>query len=280
MSVAGWQAALRASLLTPNGPWQQVDALATVDSTNAESLRDPRPWRLVAAGEQTAGRGRRSRSWQSPAGTSVALSATVPLAAVPDVLGWFPLLTGLAVRDALAALTGSPDGFVLKWPNDVLARTDSAGLPWGKVCGVLCDVVGSLVVAGVGVNVTVPRSHLPVPTATSLQLCGHSVSRRAIAIGVARALADVHAGWVAGSTDLDRLTGSYRRWCQTIGTDVTVSTPDGRVRRGVARNLDSQGRLVFESPGGISLVAAADVVHLRPRVTQVDDARGTPPTGA
>ncbi len=261
-------ARLREDLLTPAGPWQRVDVPATVDSTNAWSVRVPRPWRVVAAGEQSAGRGRRGRSWETPPGTSVAVSFTVPMPADPARWGWLPLLTGLATRDALAAVTGSAE-FALKWPNDVLARDSDQ---WRKLCGILCETTGSgLVVAGVGVNVSVPRDALPVPTATSLALLGHQVAREDVVVALARAFAAWHERWYAGGAGLDDVRRAYRAHCATLRTMVRIHLGVGgdagaeeEVVTGEAVDVDDSGEIVIQTTAGVRRYAAGDVVHLRP----------------
>lgn len=269
------QARLRECLLTPAGPWRQVEALATVDSTNAWSMRDPRPWRVVAAAEQSAGRGRRGRDWMTPAGSSVAVSLTVPMPADPAGWGWLPLLTGLAARDALAEVSGTPH-FALKWPNDVLARDRAPSPPegpgWGKLCGILCETTGSgLVVAGIGVNVSVPRSALPVASATSLRLLGHDVEREDVVVALARAFATWHSQWYAGGAGLDAVRRAYRRHCATLGTRVRIhlgvagsAGGDEEVVTGRAVDVDDSGEIVIQTTAGVRRFAAGDVVHLRP----------------
>ena len=272
-------ARLREDLLTPAGPWRHVDVPAVVDSTNAWSVRDPQPWRVVAAGEQSAGRGRRGRNWETPPGTSVAVSLTVPMPADPARWGWLPLLTGLATRDALAEVTGSPE-FALKWPNDVLALDHDASRPggpgWAKLCGILCETTGSsLVVAGVGVNVSVPRDALPVPTATSLALLGHQVAREDVVVALARAFAGWHERWYAGGAGLDDVRRAYRAHCATLHTMVRIhlgvsadagpgDVSDEEVVTGEALDVDDSGEIVIQTTAGVRRFAAGDVVHLRP----------------
>ncbi|HXR67227.1 MAG TPA: biotin--[acetyl-CoA-carboxylase] ligase, partial [Dermatophilaceae bacterium] len=93
---------VEAALITPHSPWQVVDVHASLDSTNLEALRAPHPWRVVVADHQSAGRGRMSRQWQAPAGASIAVSCVVPMpAGRGDHWGWLPLLSGMAMRQAL-----------------------------------------------------------------------------------------------------------------------------------------------------------------------------------
>lgn len=244
-----------------------------IDSTNAESLRRPTPWRVVAAAHQSAGRGRLSRGWESPPGTSVAMSLTVPVPGERSDAGWLPLLAGVAMLDTLAALTGRPEGFGLKWPNDVLANPVGAariGGPedgWGKVCGILCEMAGGLVVIGVGVNITVPREGLPVATATSLDLCGHhGIEPTDVVAAFAGQVARRHQQWSAEG--LDGLRSAYRSRCRTLGALVDIHIPDGAVVRGVASGIDDWGRVVLDTADGTSRAfAAGDVVHLRQAVS-------------
>src|SRR5690606_15146102 len=86
--------------------------------------------------------------------------------------GWIPLLAGLAMTRAVRALLAggsraTADSVVLKWPNDVL-------IDGAKVSGILAELLpdGAGVVVGAGLNLSIPREELPVPTATSLTLAG------------------------------------------------------------------------------------------------------------
>jgi BirA family biotin operon repressor/biotin-[acetyl-CoA-carboxylase] ligase len=216
------------------------------------------PWRVVVADHQSEGRGRLARSWEAPPGTSVAVSATVPLP--PGGAGWLPLLAGLSAAQAITAVTGL--AAELKWPNDVLLPDDADR----KVCGVLCEVVTGLgaafVVVGAGVNVDQTREQLPVDTATSLALAGaEEVDRNRLVAAYLSGL----AGWYAALTgpDPDAPRAAYRRQCATVGRQVTVSRPDRADARGTAVAVDDDGRLVVDGADGRHAWAAGDVTHVR-----------------
>jgi BirA family biotin operon repressor/biotin-[acetyl-CoA-carboxylase] ligase len=261
---------VKAALITAPNPWQMIDVRASIDSTNLEALRDPRAWRVVMADFQSAGRGRLARQWRAPAGTSIAVSAVVP---VPDGrtadLGWLPLLSGMAMRSALADVAQVAGR--LKWPNDVMVQENVAGpaekaAPWLKISGVLCEMVpsGDLVVIGAGANVAQARSELPVETATSLALCGaRDVRREDLILRYLGELADLHRAWSAGGAALQALRTAYRASCLTIGLEVDVHQPDGQVARGTATGVDDMGRLVVARAGSSRAHAAGDVVHVR-----------------
>ena len=258
---------VKAALITAPNPWQMVDVYASIDSTNLEALRGPRPWRVVVADYQSAGRGRLARQWRAPAGTSIAVSAVVPVPVGRESdLGWLPLLSGMAMRSALADVSHVASR--LKWPNDVMVqeRTATPGAPWLKISGVLCEMApsGDLAVIGAGANIVQERSELPVESATSLAMCGAAdIRREDLIVRYLQELADLHRAWWTGGAGLEVLRTSYRASCLTIGLEVDVHQPDGRVARGTATAVDDVGRLVVAGGGASRAHAAGDVVHVR-----------------
>ena len=272
--VAHNSQSVKAALITLPTPWQMVDVHASIDSTNLEALRDPRSWRVVVADFQSAGRGRLTRQWQAPAGTSIAVSAVVPVPAGRAAdLGWLPLLSGMAMRSALADLAHVAGR--LKWPNDVMVQEPAGDAahdraeddaPWLKISGVLCEMVpgGDLVVIGAGANLSQERSQLPVETATSLALCAAGdVRREDLIVRYLTELAELHRTWSLGGDGLEDLRMAYRSCCLTIGLDVDVHQPYGRVVTGTATGVDESGRLVVAAGGSSRAHAAGDVVHVR-----------------
>lgn len=242
---------LRESLLVADSPWRSVDVHDDIDSTNAECLRLGEPWRVVLAEHQQAGRGRLSRAWEAPAHTSVLVSVLLP--GKDCAWGWLPLLAGLAMTRAVWRVAALE--LRLKWPNDVLAPADRDR----KVCGILCEVGGGGVVVGVGLNVGQTRDELPVPTASSLALCGAGeATREDLVVAFLGELAAVHTRWgtLKGRPDQE----AYRRGCLTLGRAITVHTPAGAVA-GRATGIDEDGRLLLDSGQGPAPFAAGDVEH-------------------
>src|SRR6202044_1415756 len=132
---------------------------------------------VLAAEEQTAGRGRGGRTWVSRPGASLTFSVLLrPVTVPPSSRGWLPLLTGVAVAAGVRSASGVAAG--LKWPNDVLVGDR-------KLAGILAEqsTDGDTVVVGVGLNVATEERELPVsPTglpATSLLVEGADVGRAA-----------------------------------------------------------------------------------------------------
>lgn len=253
--------------------WEEPERHATVGSTNTEALQDPRPGRVVVADHQSAGQGRRGRTWSSPPGTGMAISAVLP-ALSGRALGWVPLAAGLAVARALRE-SRWPVAAVLKWPNDVLVDGGaggagggaSGGARPGKVCGILAQVADDgAVVVGTGLNVTHDTDQLPVETATSWRLARGGAplpdeAAEAFLRDYLRHLAQLHDDLASG--DVAGVRTAYLAQCVTVGRAVVVHRPDGGRTRGTATGLSDDGALVVEGPDGRSVHHAGDVEHLR-----------------
>ena len=148
-----------------NTPAEHIDAhgilwLAECGSTNDEAwrrLEDPTrsPPRAVVAHRQTAGRGRRGRSWFAPEGCTLALSLGIRPAMPPDQGAALPLLAAVAVADVCQARGLTP---WLKWPNDVRVGAH-------KLAGILCEARSRgtdwWAVVGIGLNLRTPPAGWP-----------------------------------------------------------------------------------------------------------------------
>ena len=235
------------------GAGWEVTLLPTAGSTNEIAAAGPRPGRVVVADHQLAGRGRLDRSWTTPPGTALTFSAIVEPSL--ELRHWplLPLAAGLAVADAVRAAGGRP---LLKWPNDVLLES-------GKVAGILAERIGDpgRAIIGIGINVDLALSELPVPTATALSLEGISVTRTELFGTVLGALSDRLGALEA---DPESFVATYRDACDTVGREVEAHLPGGVRERGKAVGVDASGRLEIEVGDQVIAMAAGDVVHLRP----------------
>jgi BirA family transcriptional regulator, biotin operon repressor / biotin---[acetyl-CoA-carboxylase] ligase len=242
-----------------SGPWRRIDVVEETGSTNADLLAratagEDIDGTVLLAESQTAGRGRHGRRWSTPPGSQIALSAGVGVGTLPsDAWGWLPLLTGVAVVDAVAEVTGVTAG--LKWPNDVLVGA-------GKLAGILAEVAAPapVVVVGLGLNVT----EAPDPAATSLSMLGVTVDRTLLTDVVLGHLAARIGDWRAAAGADARLAADYRSRSVTIGNRVRASLPGDRTVEGVAADVDDMGRLRIDTSGEVVTVSAGDITHLRP----------------
>jgi BirA family biotin operon repressor/biotin-[acetyl-CoA-carboxylase] ligase len=248
---------------TGAGEWQrrwgvpELHLFRTIPSTNdfaARRAEDGAPaGTLVLAEYQSAGRGRRGRSWLAPPGTALLLSMVYRLTAARDnTPGAAPLRVGLAVAEALDAMGAHA---TIKWPNDVL-------LDGRKVAGVLCEAslgaAGGHVVAGVGVNVRQRPEDWPAelrPHATSLEeALGRPVEPAGVAGPVVArllALRDV----VSRSLDDDTLRRLLARDALR-GRAISVDGQD----LGRADGITAEGALrVVRADGSVGTVHAGTV---------------------
>ena len=260
-------AGLNGMLASRPGLWREVMVVGETGSTNADLLAQAQagaPQGAVLVAEaQTAGRGRMGRRWASPPRSALTFSVLLRPAGVPaGLLGWVPLMAGVAVAAALAE-TAALDAR-LKWPNDVLAGD-------AKLAGILAESRGEAIVVGTGINVFQRRDELPVPTATSLRLAAPAAAaagvRERLLAAVLGGLARWYGAWLdqarPGDADGCGLRAEYVRRCATVGREVTVMLPGRQTLSGTAAGVNPAGRLEVRTGSGLVRVSAGDVVHLR-----------------
>jgi BirA family biotin operon repressor/biotin-[acetyl-CoA-carboxylase] ligase len=172
-------------------PYEHV---GSTPSTQLLLAADAPEGALVAAEEQTAGRGRLGRRWLTPRGTSLLCSLQLR----PDVPGErLPELTGVAaqaVAETAAALAGvEPE---LKFPNDVLVGGR-------KLAGVLAEAREGRVVLGIGINVNVREADLPrdvdTPATSLLVETGRELDRAELLAELLERLERRYDAWVSAA---------------------------------------------------------------------------------
>jgi BirA family biotin operon repressor/biotin-[acetyl-CoA-carboxylase] ligase len=252
---------LAAAVTRDTALWRSLEVVGEIGSTNAALVaaagEDAPEGTVLVAEHQVAGRGRLDRVWTSPPRAGL----TVSFLLRPDVpaarRGWLPLLTGVALAEAVGEVTGVRAS--LKWPNDLLAGDGR------KLAGILAETSGPAVVVGVGLNVSTTADELP-DTGTSLsRITGATVDRGPVLLGFLRAVERRYLRWTAALGDplSSGLAEDYLRWSSTVGTEVSVALPDGSTLEGVAQAVDWDGRLVVATAGGTVELASGDVRHVR-----------------
>jgi len=264
-------AGLRRAAVRPDGLWREIEVVPSTGSTNADllarALRGEPEGVVLAAEEQTAGRGRMGRSWTSPRYAALTFSLLIRPDVPPARRGWLPLLAGVAVAAAVTTVTGVPAR--LKWPNDVLAGE-------AKLAGILAEAAGDAIVVGIGLNVSTEPAELsrlpagPGPgalPATSLRAAGATaLNREQLLLAILTGFERWYQAWRQAGGDPDRsgLRPEYVSRSATIGRTVRAELPGGQALSGPAAGVDSDGRLLVRVSSGAEVpVAAADVVHLR-----------------
>jgi len=209
---------------------------------------------VVAAEQQTAGRGRRGTTWESPPGAGlyfslIARSAQAP-GPKPQALSLITLAAGVGVRDGVMAATGlAPD---LKWPNDLLINRR-------KLAGILAEglAIGTpkqAVIIGVGLNVQ-PAAYPPDVSrrATSLEgELGRPVDRDALLSAVLTGLGDRLAR-------LERSPGDILQAWRAASPCATGTRVEWDGRSGVTAGIDENGALLIKTATGVERVIAGEL---------------------
>ena len=218
---------------------------------------------VVVANCQTAGRGRMSRSFQSPRDKGIYLTALLRPDLPAERLLPVTALAGVAVCDAVEQVCGVRPG--LKWPNDPV-------LEGKKLCGILTELsleaeTGRLqyLVVGIGLNVLQqPGDFSPevAEIATSLaQALGRPVSRPALTAALIGALDRLYAALAAGN--LADYLALYRRDCVNLGKQVQLLAPDGSRRTVTAVGIDEAFGLTVRDGAGEETTVRSGEVSVR-----------------
>lgn len=230
------------------------------DSTNVQARRLAEAGAphgtLVAADCQTAGKGRRGRSWSSPKGEGIWMSLLLRPAFAPACASMLTLVAGMAAVRGIERACGLHP--LIKWPNDLV-------LNGKKICGILTemsteDEMIRYVVIGMGINVN--NTEFPEElkgTAASLRMeLGREVRRSPIIAETARAFEE-YFGIFSRTRDMAGLREAYDSLLVNRDRQVCVLDPRGEYR-GRALGIDDQGSLLVEREDGqVSRVISGEV---------------------
>lgn len=212
---------------------------------------------VIAARTQTAGRGRRGRSFLSPEGTGLYVSLILRPALSPEEAAT-ALTTAAAVALCRALSSLGVADTAIKWVNDVWRGER-------KIAGILteasCDAAAKLeyAILGVGVNLLPPPGGFPPELA---EIAGAAFPAP-IEDGRARLLAafltEFFALYSALSHDPAAHLAEYRRRCLILGRRVTVLPTGGEAYTAVARAIDERFRLIVDTPAGARALDSGEV---------------------
>ncbi|MEO8675379.1 MAG: biotin--[acetyl-CoA-carboxylase] ligase [Casimicrobiaceae bacterium] len=226
-----------------------VEVVDQLDSTSSELLRRAQKRDVhgvvLAAEWQTAGRGRRGRTWTAIAGGSLTFSLGWGFEQGAGFLAGLSLAVGVAVARALEA--EGFRGIALKWPNDIIHRHL-------KVGGILIEVNGdalgpSTTVIGVGLNVRLPaiaRKDIAVPVTDLASIAGRGakdIDRNRLLASLVAELAAVLEQYAKEGFAPFAAEWQHRHAYQ--GKPVTLLLPDGATVAGKVAGVDASGALVL-----------------------------------
>lgn len=239
---------------------QEIVCFTETDSTNVRARKlgenGAAHGTLVVAEQQTAGRGRRGRGWESPAGSSIYMSLLLRPEFLPNKAPMLTIVMAYSVATALREQTGLD--FRIKWPNDIV-------LNGKKVVGILTEMSTEIeyinhVVIGVGINVNTEAFPEEIcATATSIRRESGKTWRRAELIAAILRQFEVQYERFVKEEDLAYLREAYDAVLVNCNREVRIlGEKDGY--RAVALGIDDQGELlVRKEDGTVTSVYAGEV---------------------
>lgn len=237
----------------------------TLESTNAKAFELAHEGgfhgEVIVTEHQTQGKGRRGRSWSSPAGKSLAMSVILRPEIAPARA---PELTLVAAVALAQTLRDSGVEASIKWPNDVQ-------LSGKKVAGILTELSADVervhfIVLGIGVNLNTEAADFPpevAELATSVAAERKTPMHRAL---FTAALLGKLEEWVDRWTEegFEPVRAAWKSLASTLGQEVLVKA-DQRELRGVAEDIDESGALLLRVGDRVERVLSGDVEQVRAR---------------
>ena len=243
-------------------PWQDsllwFDSIESTNTTARELARQGAPHGTVLiADQQTGGRGRRGRSFHSPAGSGIYMSVILHPRCAPQQIMHLTCASAVAMCDAVEAATGLRPG--IKWTNDLVCGKR-------KIAGVLTELGfdnrGNVdfAVVGIGINCCQQEADFPEDIrriAGSLaSVTGQKIDRALVAAAMMDALFRMDAKLLTGKA---HTLNRYRQDCITLGQEISLVRGE-EVRHGTALDIDEDGALIVRfSDGQISAVNSGEV---------------------
>ena len=231
-----------------------VEVVAKTASTNSDLLKRvaglTAPAALIAE-EQTGGRGRAGREWLSAPDAALAFSVAWPFHSVQSLAG-LPLVVGVAMVQALQ-LFGTP--VKLKWPNDILKEGKKLG-------GILVETAkadqGVWAVVGIGLNLLLPEEieqKVGQPVASAPWLA--QMDRNQLMAGLLTQLASTLSQF--SESGFAPFMPLWHRHHAHQGKDVVLFDAESLQYEGVAKGIDSHGRLLLDTITGMVAVSSGEV---------------------
>ena len=217
----------------------------SIDSTNTrarELAKQGAPHgTILIADHQTGGRGRRGRSFHSPAGSGIYMSVILRPGCKPQALMHLTCAAAVAMCDAVENACGLRPG--IKWTNDLVCGQR-------KIAGVLTELgfdnrgMVDFAVIGIGINCCQQTQDFPEDirriAGSLFSVTGQLVDRAKVAAAMMDALYRMDAELLTGKT---HILNRYRKDCITLGREISLVRGD-EVRHGKALDIDDEGALV------------------------------------
>ena len=253
-------------ILGANAVRVDINIAESMPSTNSElmaraGLGAP-SGTCIATEMQTAGRGRRGRTWQSAPGASLTFSLLWRFEKGAPQLGGLSLAVGLAVLRALRKLGADAADIKLKWPNDIVCGAHKLG-------GVLIETQGDMLgptaaVIGIGLNVQLPealKESIDQPVCDVASLMATPISRNTLFATVVAELIAILDQFQAGG--FRALKAEWLAVHALQGKHVNVLAGDGKTIHADVTGVNDDGSLILLQQGRETALSSGEV-SLRP----------------
>lgn len=247
------------------GELRRLEIHQQVDSTNALAMHSaqlaPASGAVFLSEAQSAGRGRRGRTWVSPFGRNIYMSVVYGFAGGVAAVEGLSLAVGVAVVHALEAMGVS--GTELKWPNDIL---------WSgrKLGGVLLEISGDPagvceVIVGIGINVQMSGREAQAVDQDWVNLSeitGSQLDRSEVTAHILNSLLPMLGSYE--SDGFSRYRDGWRALDSFLGAPVVLAAGENRIE-GIARGVNDAGALAIETADGLQYFSGGEI-SLRKRL--------------
>lgn len=237
----------------------EIYCFDSIDSTNTKAKELAEAGHpsgtLVVADQQTLGRGRRGRSWESPAGTGIFMTLMLKPDINPNNASMLTLVAAMATARAITEVTG--EAARIKWPNDIVMNGK-------KVVGILTEMSAQFdyinhIVVGIGINVH--NEEFPeeiAKTASSLLLeCDHRIHRASLIEAFLEEFERLYAVYLE-TEDMSGLQKEYDSLLVNRGRQVRVLDPKEPFE-GKAMGITKKGELIVDTWESRKLVSSGEV---------------------
>ena len=239
---------------------QEILCFESIDSTNtkAKELADAGypSGTLVVADQQSAGRGRRGRNWESPAGTGIFMTLMLKPEINPNNASMLTLVAALAVARAITDVSGQKA--MIKWPNDIVMNGK-------KICGILTEMSAQFdyinhIVIGIGINVhneVFPEEIKQIASSMMLECQGRHFHRAEIIEKTMEYFEHYYEIYLR-TEDLSELVKEYNSMLVNMHAAVKVLDPKDSFE-GKAMGITKRGELIVDTWEARKLVSSGEV---------------------
>lgn len=230
-----------------------------VDSTNNYAKRlaedGEKADTLIVSDSQSAGRGRKGRSFASLKGKGIFMTLLKHPKLEPQKASMITIVAAMAAREGILNATGLSCN--IKWPNDIIYDGK-------KVCGILTEMSAEMqninyVVIGIGINTSNESFSDDIKdVAVSIKMAGKNTIKRSSIIAETVKSFDKYFEEFEKTGNLDCIVSEYNKYLANAGNKVKIISEDSEYEA-IALGIDDEGRLLVNKEGKIIKIVSGEV---------------------